>query len=708
MHVPLRLDLETPPVAAPPPAAFADVPEVIHLGSEATYVPEELLEAPLDNDRHHVMVELAAFLLDRHLRRLGRMRNPLELRLARLLGRLEKSSRYLDLGFARLSDYVTERLGISTRRMLDLLTMDRRLENLPMSSEAFASGRITASQLRALLRVMTPETEAEWLEKAARLNVRLLEREVRAAVGREDAADETASTDAARDAVTPSRQAAGDIHYDEDAEPGQVVGFECPAALRERWNWAVELCRRSSGASEPVWRCAEYIAADFLSGVPDLPSILAGACAKEESALDPGVPLAEECHRLDRADPDEEGVDLFEAVLRDYEEECGPRGWAPSDAGLRVVLPDSVRDDPAGGAREIDRKLSKLVALRQGLAWQQGRLMSTFSRLGLHRALGYMSFGRYCKERLGLGIRRARQLIALNRRLLGLPELEAAYKSGKISWVKAAAVGRVADEVSEGDWLRLAGSVTVRRLREEVALVEARLEDSARWAGPLSDRRGRPPALDPAVGLGIESPWTRLGTFPAHAGSQVQSCARPFEDAPAGGAADGAMQMCARPGARVRFWAPDDVAAIWHHALRVCRLAAGSDLDDWQCVGRMIDSFEQTWDVKRDAKWLRRYRIFERDGWRCRVPGCSSRRNLHAHHVIYRSHGGCDEDDNLAVLCATHHQQGIHTGRLRCRGSTDGFLRWEFGVGSGGPPVLTSVEDVLLTDSECEVDAMVG
>ena len=81
---------------------------------------------------------------------------------------------------------------------------------------------------------------------------------------------------------------------------------------------------------------------------------------------------------------------------------------------------------------------------------------------------------------------------------------------------------------------------------------------------------------------------------------------------------------------------------------------------------------------------------------------------MHAHHVIYRSHGGCDDDENLAVLCATHHQQGIHAGRLRCHGSADGFLRWELGVGAGGPPVLTAVEDVLLAEGEGQVSASAG
>src|SRR2546425_12915965 len=105
------------------------------------------------------MDDLAAFLLDRHLRRLVTMRNPLELRLARLLGRFEKSSGHLELGFARMSDYVTERLGISVRRMVDLLQMDPRLEGLPRSAEGFASGQITASPFRAVLRVVTPGRE---------------------------------------------------------------------------------------------------------------------------------------------------------------------------------------------------------------------------------------------------------------------------------------------------------------------------------------------------------------------------------------------------------------------------------------------------------------------------------------------------------------------------------------------------------------------
>jgi hypothetical protein len=98
--------------------------------------------------------------------------------------------------------------------------------------------------------------------------------------------------------------------------------------------------------------------------------------------------------------------------------------------------------------------------------------------------------------------------------------------------------------------------------------------------------------------------------------------------------------------------------------------------------------------VRKTAAWQRRYRIFERDGWRCRVPGCSSRANLQVHHVVFRSHGGGEDDGNLATLCATHHLRGIHQGRLRCHALPDGLLAWEFAPDPVDGPLVRYVEDV--------------
>lgn len=48
------------------------------------------------------------------------------------------------------------------------------------------------------------------------------------------------------------------------------------------------------------------------------------------------------------------------------------------------------------------------------------------------------------------------------------------------------------------------------------------------------------------------------------------------------------------------------------------------------------------------------YAIHTRDGWKCRV--CKTRNSLHAHHIIYRSHGGDDVSENLITLCNNCHE----------------------------------------------------
>lgn len=63
-----------------------------------------------------------------------------------------------------------------------------------------------------------------------------------------------------------------------------------------------------------------------------------------------------------------------------------------------------------------------------------------------------------------------------------------------------------------------------------------------------------------------------------------------------------------------------------------------------------------------------RRRVRERDK-SCRF--CGTARNLHVHHVTYRSQGGSDEDSNLITLCFEHHAL-VHTDKDRfaplCRG----------------------------------------
>ncbi|MBW2273972.1 MAG: HNH endonuclease [Deltaproteobacteria bacterium] len=79
--------------------------------------------------------------------------------------------------------------------------------------------------------------------------------------------------------------------------------------------------------------------------------------------------------------------------------------------------------------------------------------------------------------------------------------------------------------------------------------------------------------------------------------------------------------------------------------------------------------------------------VIERDAYRCAVPGCTSRRNLHDHHIVFRSAGGSDAESNRVTLCAFHHQRGVHRGELGVRGRAPDALVFDLGVRAGQPPL---------------------
>jgi hypothetical protein len=691
-------------------------------------------------------------------------------------------STYLELGFARMTDYAVERLGLRPRRTQMLLQMGRRLRNLPDTARAFEAGRISQSQVCLLLRVATPENERTWIDKATGMNVRRLEHEVRrarAALGADgaDASDTTtppaldsdaapagdnlpASETAPAGNTAPNGDTAeatktpatGDTHsavppansapIDEDSEEPLVqVTLPAPGWVRGRWEWAIEVFRRTAGAAAPVWEAAEGIAADYLSGHPGLSTCLDQPPDGAMTARRPDTALAEGTNVFSADLPDQtagdtldipngnvglapdeasicgqedDGIDLFEEVQRALEEDMGGSQCGPSVSGFQVALPPDLGDDGTGGAASLDHRLRGLIKLRQTLAWHQGRLLRTFANYRLYRALGFASFSRYCRENLGMSVRRARQLIALERRLLELPDLARAYRDGELSWVKASEIARVADERTEKEWIQLGGSVTVRRLRIEVALAMADLDD---MNAPWHARRGAPPGLTPQGQVQLCAPSVQRPPMPPSPSDGASaSIAASVPDSPPDSAPDSLagvqmcapvpeaesiagsttattpnapeVQTCARPEAittRIRFRAPIATAQVWRHALAACRAVEGNHLQDWECVAKMVESFRRTWDLRGSPAWQRRYRIFERDGWRCRVPGCSSRRNLHAHHVVFRSLGGGGEDDNLVTVCVTHHLRCLHAGTIRCHRLPEGLLAWELGSTTGGP-----------------------
>ena len=96
----------------------------------------------------------------------------------------------------------------------------------------------------------------------------------------------------------------------------------------------------------------------------------------------------------------------------------------------------------------------------------------------------------------------------------------------------------------------------------------------------------------------------------------------------------------------------------------------------WVGFLALLEEFVLTWDASPPR---RQDRIYAREGWRCLAPGCSARRNLEVHHLVYRSRSGSDDGANLVCLCAFHHRRGEHEGRMEVRGRTPLGLLWRLG-----------------------------
>src|SRR5207247_1682052 len=151
-------------------------------------------------------------------------------------------------------------------------------------------------------------------------------------------------------------------------------------------------------------------------------------------------------------------------------------------------------------------------------------------------------------------------------------------------------------------------------------------------------------------------------------------------------------QVCAHAvDADITFFAPASVAILLRSAIASFTLPTEPA---WQGLERLLDHVHHEWSTQprhRDP-------IFARDGWRCAVPACTSRRNLHDHHLLFRSRGGGNARDNRITVCAWHHLRGIHQGRVRAWGTAPDAITWQLGCRPGQPALLTLEGDEYLVD----------
>jgi len=113
--------------------------------------------------------------IDRELRRIAKHKVGLDVDEARWLREAERDRIWRVLGFSSGLEYLEEVFGYAPRTANDRLRVAKELEGLPELEAALRDGELPYSAARELTRVMTRETEAQWLARARGKNLRDIE-----------------------------------------------------------------------------------------------------------------------------------------------------------------------------------------------------------------------------------------------------------------------------------------------------------------------------------------------------------------------------------------------------------------------------------------------------------------------------------------------------------------------------------------------------
>jgi hypothetical protein len=594
---------------------------------------------------------------------LARAGGPLRRVLAALAARLVARRAFEPLGYARLRDYAGERLGVSARLLQELAAVDARLVELPQLEAALIRGQLPWSKVRLVARTASPGDEARWIARARRTSVRVLERELRSV---------------ARGALGRAKLGPGDEEGG-SREPAEAVTLHVPPRVAFQWHRTCREAERVAGETTSRAAVLEWLTAEVLAGLPagivevegDRRGELepAGRSRPEPEARPDAGLDAESDAEAEASAARDTAADLEGAATTGLEPGGGPAGLP----GFVCTLVEGLETlDPF----ELDARLRRTIRLEQRREAELAPLLRAVSAPGFAWRGAFRSLSSFARERLGMSPRKARALLRIERVGDVCPELRAAFRDGELSWAQAQQVARLlvggeADHAHLARWVAWAATVSVRRLEQTVAAAVA-----------LGAQE-----CDSETIAAAEEHALRDDAQAAQATAGRQTCAHPTLSG------DGPPWMGS---VRVHVVAPREVVRLFTATLCSVRLELERETGRLPTAAQgfevMLDRATAGWAV-RDPLLRRRSRrelaIFERDGWRCTVPGCTSRRNLQRHHIEFRSQGGSDAAENQTTLCAFHHLRGVHGGRIRIRGRAPVALRFDLGIRADRAPLVS-------------------
>jgi hypothetical protein len=570
-----------------------------------------------------------------------------------IAGALLRARAYQRLGFARRGDYAQERLGISGRELASLAFVARRLGELPLVRDAFERGALTWTQTRLLCAIAAGD-EAAWVARASACTVRELRDLVHAEAARGGAAVHRRLADT-------DEQVTGD-----PGDPSVAVRIACPPRLRALWRYALELARRMSGADVPIADAIEAIAAEGLAAHNPPAEVT------EPWRFRRTEPESRSTEPRPRAGIASLGVAAVPTVAAESRRALATRS---ADAALPAgthhdILVALAASLDGADPFELDRRLRVAVHALRTIEPQMGTMLRLLSTRRLFRFTGATSLESYVDEWLDISARKAWALVRVSRNAARASAFSAAYAAGTLSWVRAQTILPAIDEETAPAWIARAQAVTLRRLRAEVD-----------WAIDRRDRSGNregfaPPPPDFPVAVDLRVPIEGDDLQIGAAETVTDRVTRPLP-------VDFGTYTC---DGEIRFVAPASVVTVFRRAVRA---HAEASEPYWRAVERLVRVAIEEWE----GQPRHRDPIFARDGWRCVVPACGARAQLHDHHLQFRSRCGGNEQANRTSVCVVHHQYGIHAGYVRAAGRAPDDIRWWLGVRPGRRALMELVGD---------------
>lgn len=311
----------------------------------------------------------------------------------------------------------------------------------------------------------------------------------------------------------------------------------------------------------------------------------------------------------------------------------------------------------------------------------------------------------------GVGMVAAREQVRVARRLRELPAIHQAFAAGTISYCKVRAVTRVASTDNQEDLLSLARYSTGSQLEKACSALRRAGVDLSADEDSSFRRRSLSWESDPDTGdlivraripAGLDAEGFREQINSATSDAEFDESGQLVESVDcrrldalldllsAAGSVDSSLaaqpQIVVPPAGNVTALvgvtghsndagdgsAGDSSAddSITEAHTRHGHPVSDSELEQRSCDAHVATRANQpdssaACGAEKKARGKRfpsaslRREVSERDGGRCRFPGCDRRHRLHVHHIVHWEHGGPTEKLNLILLCDRHHR-AIH------------------------------------------------